>query len=192
MLLGGGSGPARFEAAGMHVNESGDRVLMALATARRGKAPLLIIAGGMIEDGDRVLLESETVRSWFLSETGITNRVIALPECGSTRDEAEQVGCISAEEEIGSLLLVTSASHMRRAAGVFRTRLPEITVHEVPCDFQTLVGRYGKLSVAVIPEPGGFAKVSAYVHEIVGWYYYRLRGWIDSRAAAQKTPSFRQ
>ncbi|MBG86447.1 MAG: hypothetical protein CMO80_06045 [Verrucomicrobiales bacterium] len=40
---------------------------------------------------------------------------------------------------------MTSAFHMRRAAGVFRSQ--ELNVTEVPCNFFTLVSRYGVATV---------------------------------------------
>lgn len=192
VLLGGGSVLGRYDSNLIELNESGDRVITALAVARRGKGRLLIIGGGAAEDGDRELLESENTKAWFLGETDITNRVEALPKCGNTRDEAMFVRKLAERETIHQILLVTSACHMRRAAAVFRTHLPGIQVHEVPCDFLTLAGRLGNHSVELVPTPGGFNKMSVYLHELVGWYYYRARGWIDSSAAAQKTPSFRQ
>jgi len=192
LLLGGGTGPAKEEVGGIYLNESGDRLLTAFALARRGKAPRLILGGGETTDGDRKFSESGHVLDWFLAETDVTNRVVALPICGNTRDEAVMLATMADKEEIRSLLLVTSAAHMRRAAAVVRTQNPEMAVHEVPCDFLTLAGRYGKPTVTVIPTPGGFEKCSVYLHEIFGWWYYRLRGWISAEAAAQKTPSFRQ
>jgi hypothetical protein len=29
-----------------------------------------------------------------------------------------------------------------------------------------------------LPGPGGFEGLAAYLHEIVGWWVYRWRGWL--------------
>lgn len=192
MLLGGGTEPAKFEVGQMRLNDAGDRVLMALAVARRGKAPVIYVGGDLRRRGPARLEEGKCARDWLREEGGVTNRVVALVECSNTRDEAQRIRSLAESEGLKSVALVTSAFHMRRAAAVFRTTNPDLAVHEVPCDFRTLAGRFGSPTVTLIPKPGGFTKMSVYLHEVVGWYYYRLRGWIDSAAAAQKTPSFRQ
>jgi len=35
----------------------------------------------------------------------------------------------------------------------------------------------------LVPRSAGFAKVEAWVHEVIGWWVYRWRGWISDAAA---------
>lgn len=193
VLLGGGKTPSRHEVQGMHLKSSGgDRVLMAHSLARRGKAPVLVIAGPSFEHDAIRRSEPEVTRNWFEREAGITNEIVINDNCFSTRDEATVVKRLAEERGWTQILLVTSAFHMRRTVATFETQMKGVTMHEVPCDFQTIVGRFGAHGIQFVPKPSGFSRFSLYFHETIGWYYYRLRGWIDSASVAEKTPSFKQ
>src|SRR5262245_40579165 len=49
VLLGGGVGLSRYEVAGLHLSEAGDRVIMALELMRLNKAPALVCGGGIVK-----------------------------------------------------------------------------------------------------------------------------------------------
>ena len=72
------------------------------------------------------------------------------------------------------ILLVTSAFHMRRAEGVFAAQGLEVI--PAPTDFQRLVG--------VSTLPGGTPTVSNLwrstyaLHELLGYWVYRYKGWL--------------
>jgi hypothetical protein len=36
-----------------------------------------------------------------------------------------------------------------------------------------------------VPRAGGFAKFGAWLHEQVGWWVYRKRGWVDPAKVAE-------
>lgn len=186
VLLGGSSWPSRYEAGQMHLNRAADRTLMALHLIQNRKGDVLVIGGGKKRDGDQIVVMSENTRDWFRQGNFFTNEVIALPPCVNTRDEAAATRDLATERNWRRVFLVTSASHMRRAAGVFRSHGVEIV--EIPCAFQTDVSLLGTDTWFVIPRVGKFVMLTDYLHEIIGWRYYRLRGWINAEAA-QKTPS---
>ena len=189
VLLGGGATASRYEVSQMHLTPSGDRVIMAYELMLEEKAPVMVVGGGGLKfKGDRFVL-SEITRDWLVQKKLKPEQVIALPHCNNTHDEALFVAAMARTNDWKRLLLVTSASHMKRAAATFRTQ--GLDIFEVPCNFHTLVGRYGGYSVAIIPKPAGFEKMGNYLHEKIGWFYYRMRGRI-SREAAQKSPSFNQ
>jgi len=190
VLLGGGSTASPHEASGMHLTETGDRVLMAYELMLARKAPRLLIGGGTLEEGDVQILLSESTLKWFANGKVAREKLIALPHSRNTFDEAVHTRNIAATNGWKRILLVTSAAHMRRAAATFRTQ--GLEVFEVPCNFQTLAGQYGNYAVTLAPRTDGFDKFSNFLHEELGWIYYRLRGRIDSAAAAQKTPFFKR
>lgn len=189
ILLGGGATASRYEPSKMHLTPSGDRVIMAYELMLEDKAPLMVVGGGTVSSEGANFFLSEVTRDWLTENKLKPEQVIALPHCRNTHDEALFVAEMAKTNEWKQLLLVTSATHMRRAAATFRTQ--GLDVFEVPCNFHTLVGRYGGYSVAIIPKPAGFEKMGNYLHEKIGWFYYRMRGRI-SREAAQKTPSFKK
>jgi len=189
VLLGGSSVPSRREAAGMHLNRKANRTLMALYLMREGKADTLVIGGGKKRHRGKVLPLSENARDWFQHGNFFTNEIVALPVCGNTRDEAIATKALVKEREWERVLLITSASHMTRAAAVFRSQGVEVT--EAPCAFQTGVSLMGMQRWFIIPRTAKFVAWDDYLHEVIGWYYYRLRGWITAEAA-QQAPELRE
>ena len=75
------------------------------------------------------------------------------------------------------IVLVTSASHMRRAEAVFsKTGLEVIPVGS---DFKGISSSQSDYRIYdIIPGTEGFACLGNYLHEQIGWLYYKLRGWL--------------
>jgi uncharacterized SAM-binding protein YcdF (DUF218 family) len=168
----------------MHLNQRADRTLMALHVMRNGKAETLVIGGGKKRHRGNLIKISENARDWFRQGNFFTNEIVALPVCGNTRDEAIATKALADEREWKRILLITSASHMTRAAAVFRSHGVEVV--EVPCSFQTGVSLMGMQRWFIIPRTAKFVTFDDYLHEVIGWYYYRLRGWISADAAARR------
>ena len=177
VLLGAGAHPARYEVAGMHLTSSGDRIVMALELSRLGKAPVLVIGGSVSKFPEGERLESETVRNWIVERQLVKGEVIALPGCADTHDEALHVARLSGERGWRQVLLVTSAGHMRRAHATFRTA----GVNAIPaaCNFMTSLSEAPSFEPPGVPQYGGLGKIDSWLHETIGWWEYRRRGWID-------------
>lgn len=178
VMLGGGSAPSRYEAQGVHLTPAGDRLVMAREVFRLGKAPVLLLGGNVNKlDGVRKF-ESEIVRdlikTWGIPEDAI----IPLGENQDTHDEALKVRALATERGWHRVLLVTSANHMRRASGVFRAQGLEVI--PVPCNFLTTVATAPPPPGISVPRHDGFVKISTWMHEEIGWWIYRQRGWIQA------------
>jgi len=65
----------------------------------------------------------------------------------------------------------------------FRTAGLEVT--PAPCNFLTSVSLGSSGSGVGIPSYGGFARISTWLHEQIGWWEYRRRGWITPKAATE-------
>jgi uncharacterized SAM-binding protein YcdF (DUF218 family) len=66
---------------------------------------------------------------------------------------------------------------MRRALATFRKE--GINVHPVACDFEGLPMTEGEISgFRIVPIVEDFKTLTLYMHEVVGWCYYKVRGWI--------------
>lgn len=177
VMLGGGSEPSRYEVGGMHLTYAADRLVMAMELARLRKAPRLILGGAGVELDGKARLESEVVRNWMTERAYVSVEVIALERCSNTHDEATQVAAMAKKNNWKSVLLVTSANHMRRAAATFRTEGVEVV--PAPCNFLTQVSLASSPFSLNVPGAGGFMKMSVWLHEQVGWVMYQRRGWID-------------
>lgn len=181
VLLGGGLEPAKFEASGLHFTKAGDRVIMALELMRLGKAPVLVLGGGGAEFDEQVFSEADRARDWLATWKlpAAPAQVLSLGLNGTTFDEATKVRTLAKDRGWKRILLVTSASHMRRAAAVMRTQT-KLEVVPAPCNFLTVLSTLPSTRGIAIPTYGGFEKISLWMHEIIGWEVYRRRGWIDS------------
>ena len=74
------------------------------------------------------------------------------------------------------ILLVTSAFHMRRAARLFAAQGLEVI--PAPTDYQRLVAPETAVLPAWAPEVGNLTRSTRALHELWGYWVYRLRGWL--------------
>lgn len=184
VLLGGFSAPSREEVGRLHFNQSADRAVTALELLRLGKAKTLVVGGSAVTVQGEPFVEADLFKGILKSWQGTAPEVISLGGCKHTRHEAEKVARVAQEQGWKRVLLVTSASHLRRATGVFRTTTG-LEVVPVPSAFLTSVSIITPDSLDLVPRSAGFGKLEAWLHEVVGWRVYRWRGWISDEAAAR-------
>jgi len=177
MVLGGGMEPSLKEPAGIHLHVGADRLFTALMLARMGKGKSLVIGGGIFkrDDGSEVS-EAEGVLQW-LREWDLTRvPVLSLGGCRDTHDEALKVAALVKERGWQRIALVTSAYHMRRTQAVFaKAGAP---VLPVPCNYQSAQMRGRPLHWISAPNATHLLHFETWMHEKIGWWVYRLRGWI--------------
>jgi len=176
VMLGGGAAPSRYEASGVHLTPAGDRLVMANALFQAKKAPVLLLGGNANKLDGVVRFEGIIVRD-LLATWGVpAEAIIPLGANEDTHDEALKVHALAAERGWHRVLLVTSANHMRRASAVFRAQGLEVI--PLPCNFLTTVATAPPPPGLTVPRYDGFVKVSIWLHEEIGWWTYRHRGWI--------------
>jgi uncharacterized SAM-binding protein YcdF (DUF218 family) len=176
VLLGGGAAPSRYEAEGVHLTPAGDRLIMANELFRLKKAPILLLGGNANKLDGVVRFEGEIVKN-LLATWGIPDdAILPLGANEDTHDEALKVGALAKLGGWHRILLVTSANHMRRASAVFRAQGLEVI--PVPCNFLTTVATAPPPPGVNVPRYDGFVKVAIWLHEEMGWWTYRRRGWI--------------
>jgi uncharacterized SAM-binding protein YcdF (DUF218 family) len=166
------SGRVRSNIEGDHpyLDEAGwNRALSAIELWRQIGGKLLFNGGPVAGDGysvaDRM---AELARA-----TGVPNSVIAVD--GRARNTHENL--LNTASKINRkqqrVWLVTSAMHLPRTMAV-ANRLG-VSATAVPCDFRgnTKLGWRGWL-----PNHNGSRDFERALHELLGMFYYRLRGWI--------------
>ena len=192
VMLGGGTEPSRYEVGTLHLNQAGDRVVMALELIRLGKAPVLVLGGAGAPIDGEVKVEADLLAR-FLAERALAAApatVVSLGLCSSTHDESVRVRKLAQERGWQRVLLVTSANHMRRASAVFQTT--GVAVVPAPCGFITEVSTSASPPGWHVPTWHGFGKISTWLHEQVGWWLYRCRGWIDPSKVAPRYEGLQQ
>ena len=134
------------------------------------------VEGRAEQDQARAEAEAERVRDLLTTWDVPPEALIALPLNEDTHDEALHTGTLAAERGWHRILLVTSATHMRRASAVFRAQGLEVIA--APCNFLTDVSTASPPPGIFVPRCEGFAKMATWLHEEVGWFMYRRRGWL--------------
>lgn len=119
VLLGGGVDPSTATRPWPDLGESSDRVWMAAKLWHARRAPLIVASGGY-DPRSHTQSEAEAMRD-LLVAFGIPARAIVLESTSrNTRQNATQTARLLDERGLRKILLVTSASHMKRALVHFR------------------------------------------------------------------------
>jgi len=156
--------------------ESSDRLLVAYRLYRAGKAPVVVCSGGNNPVGDYSHAQPEAVvMSQLLEEWGIPASAVEV-ENGSinTRENALLTMRLLQPRGITSIILVTSALHMPRAAATFRKAGFQVT--PAPADFHTGWGE-PMLLERWLPSARSVGESERALHEWLGMWVYRWRGW---------------
>ena len=156
--------------------------MVALELGRLGKSKTLVVSGSAMTIHGEAFVEADLFREILVARQLGGPEVISLGGCKNTRHEAEKISKLAQERGWKRVLLVTSATHMRRAAAVFRTTTG-LEIVPAPSAFLTSVSIVTTDSLDLIPRAGGFGKIENYMHEQIGWFVYRLRGWVSDEAA---------
>ena len=171
VLLGGAVRGDTHMGTRADLNSRADRLVHAVDLYRRGKAPVILLTGGAIT-GERP--EAEQMKDVLLV-MGVPARDMLLERVSrNTNDNAVYTAQMLRARDLRRVLLVTSAYHMRRALGVFRAQGVEAV--PAPTDYQRLVAR--SLLPGWLPGVGNLTSTSYALHEIVGYWVYRWRGWL--------------
>jgi uncharacterized SAM-binding protein YcdF (DUF218 family) len=158
------------------ITNTSDRLLAALRLYRAGKSPQVLVSGGNNPLMVKTLNQSEAdAMRDLLKEWGVQDSAILVENASiNTHENAlftfKQVSPLG----IHHIILVTSAIHMPRAAAAFRKAGFEVTA--VPSDFHT--GWDKPISVLRwLPASSALLNSSNALHEWLGLFVYRLRGW---------------
>lgn len=177
VMLGGTHNYSARTLLPMNFGESVDRVTTALELIRLGRARILVLGGSYYRYQGQRRPDSELLEVWIKAWGLPTGELIQLGMCASTHDEAERTVQIAQARHWRRLLLVTTACHLRRGEATFRKLGLEVV--PVGCDFQGLdsLDEPNRLW-RVVPEWTQLANLQLWIHEELGWWWYRLKGWV--------------
>ncbi|MBF0416017.1 MAG: YdcF family protein [Magnetococcales bacterium] len=120
VVLGGGIIPSQQKGNPPNLNQAGDRMWHAARLYHAGKAPILILSGGNFFP-PYLTSEAEAMRI-FMHDLGVPDNAMILEDRSrTTKENALYTLPMLQERHIHSVLLVTSAMHMRRALLLFNT-----------------------------------------------------------------------
>ena len=185
IVLGGGTEPAVYPRPSVEVNSAGDRVLYAAQLFREGKAPRVLLSGGEIAWLNGSVSTPAENMAAILTGIGVPEEALILDnQSKNTYENAVNSAEILAENELETVLLVTSAMHMPRAIALFEKQGVEVI--PVPVDFTVTEsvsvegsnGDFARKLIDILPQSGNLGLTTRAIKEYIGLLVYRLQGWL--------------
>lgn len=177
ILLLAASGMRVSDWSGNHLEELGphgaSRVLEALRIYRQVTDGVIVSSGGPPDVAPDATPDSVLMRDALVARGVQTERVILESESRNTHDQAVRVAAMLRGLRADRIVLVTSASHMKRALGAFRAQ----GVVAIPAAARNPLATMAPLQ-RIIPSQAGLSASSALAHELAGLTYYASRGWL--------------
>ena len=174
IVLGGGLDPAATEVSGRpEYNAAAERLLRGYELLREGRAHKVLISGGSLDPRPEAVVEAD-VLSRQLQAWGIpAERIVLEGKSRNTRENAVESERLVREHGWKTLLLVTSAAHMPRAAGCFAA--VGLRPDMLPVDVRTSATPLRRMSW--LPRAGNLGQSTDALRELVGRIVYERRGW---------------
>ena len=173
VVLGGAvTGESRFGQGG-DFNQAADRLWRAATLYQSQKAPLLALSGGTTLPGG---LPESQLMAQKLRALGIPDAVLMQEaESRTTRENAQYTQALLERQRVNHILLVTSASHMRRASAVFAAQGFIVTAVSTDHQIPLLVGPVP----GWLPTAERLSRSTRAIHEWVGYRVYSWLGYLE-------------
>lgn len=152
-----------------------DRIMQAVSMYKKGMIRKILISGGSGNLLFRDMIESELLKEYFVDIGIVSSDIIVETKSDNTYENSKYSKEILLREfNDGSFLLITSAIHMKRAKACFNKQNIEVDIF--PAD-QLVGGRRYQFSHMFIPETDSLAKWNIFLHEVLGYYIYKIMGY---------------
>lgn len=176
VILGGGTSGRGPTSPDIELSSSGNRLVYGLRLFRQGKAPRLLLSGGGLYPGES---EAEQMRE-LLGLFGLSGEALILEtRSRNTYENATETAKLACDRGLHRLLLVTSASHMPRAAALFRRQGGRCQLEIVPAPTGAIAPTQHVYGLSrFLPSVGALDNTTAALREHIGLLVYGLRGWL--------------
>ena len=166
------TGDSRFGQGG-DFNQAADRLWRAATLYQSQKAPLLVLSGGTTLPGGlpESQLMAQKLRALGIPDTALMQEA----ESRTTRENAQYTQALLERQRITHILLVTSASHMRRASAVFAAQGFIVTAVSTDHQSPLLVGPVP----GWLPTAERLSRSTRAIHEWVGYRVYSWLGYLE-------------
>lgn len=175
VVLGGGLQPATPPRRAVEVTDAGDRALEAARLWHEQRAPRVVTVGGSFDGAESQARQAAEL----LRLLGVPSAaILEMPGPLTTREEAIAVHGRLAPLGVRRILLVTSALHMRRAAGWFAVQGFEVI--PAPTDFVVTDGSQRSLAgeaLTLLPRVDSLSLTTRALHEWLGIVVAHASGW---------------
>ena len=181
VLLSGGTNPPAFPRQIVEINSAGDRVFYAAYLYHQGKAPFILATGGRLSwAANQESIPAEEM-STILQLLDVPEEAILLEgNSVNTMENAEFSRPILEEQNVKTILLVTSAMHMPRSVYLFEQQGFEVI--PAPTDYTLTQNDWENLThpswetllLGLVPDAGSLSETSNALKEYFGMIVYRL------------------
>jgi uncharacterized SAM-binding protein YcdF (DUF218 family) len=159
------------------LGDAGDRPVAAMDLFLSGRAGTLVMGGSHYEvDGVR-RPDAELLWGWMARWRLPTNGVVVLKPSRDTRDEVQQVAELARERGWRRVIVVSSGFHLRRGVAAMRHAGLE-EVHGVSAENTGRAYVDASDRWRMLPDAYRLILFRTWLHEELGWWYYRWNGWI--------------
>lgn len=192
VVLGGGTVTKSSPRQIVEVNGAGDRIFYAAQLYREGKAPKILLGGSYIRWRDGEVLSEDGISSPASEMKELMAGFLGIPETDliiqdrsvNTAEEAADDAVILKEQGLNKILLVTSATHMRRAVPLFKKQGLEVI--PAPTDYSFSDQEWQNmlnfdLATAytfILPSISNMSTLENALKEYIGYFVYHLKGWL--------------
>lgn len=187
VIIGGALHPDLPPRQNVEVGEAGDRIFHGANLYNAGHAPMIIASGGWVtlywDPGDYRSEAAEMKR--LLQQLGVPeNAILVEYQSQNTKENAEFTAAVASDHDVNTIILVTTARHMPRAAAVFEKEgfevIPAPTDYFVTGDPDITNGNLGKNLTLInsVPQAKFLDVTTKSMKEYIGLVYYWLRGWV--------------
>jgi uncharacterized SAM-binding protein YcdF (DUF218 family) len=153
--------------------EAADRILAGILFVQQGLGKTLLMSGGSGDLFDQRTSGARLLKVFALQLGLSDDQLLVEAHSRNTYENAMYTANMLRAHQLHHTLLITSASHMRRAVAVFHRQgiFPDI----YPVDYRAtdIVTPF-----SFIPSALGLQKVTAVLHELIGLLAYRVQGYI--------------
>jgi uncharacterized SAM-binding protein YcdF (DUF218 family) len=183
VVLGGGTESPESPRPLTEINGAGDRVLYAAWLYQQGKAPAILVSGGLLDWTPLRTTPAQDMET-LLEMMGIPSEAIWLqPKSRNTYEDALYSAQILKEKGIRRILLVTSAWHMPRSVELFQAQ--GLDVIPAPADFTVTDADWEELTgpdvrakiLGLLPSADSLGLTTRMFKEYLGMLVYDLRGY---------------
>lgn len=167
VVLGGGvnSKADEYSVSAISNTETFSRVRYAAYLAKKAPDLPIFVSGGTIDTKNS---EASLMKLALQNEFDVENDIYLEPDSKTTKENARYTARLLQQYKISKVVLVTSASHMRRASALFEQN--GINIIQAPTGFYSL-GYYKIPPLWFVPTSSAMATTSAVLHELIGYVY---------------------
>lgn len=192
VVLGGGTVTGSVPRPTVEVNGAGDRVLYAVKLYRDGAADRLLVGGsyiswlaGQAETENGISSPASEMAELMVDLLNVPDDALIVQDRSvNTYEEAVEDAKLLKEAGMDKIILVSSATHMRRAVPLFEKQGLEVI--PAPTDFSYSDQEWENLLrfdlqtayTFILPTVGNMETLQGALKEYLGYFVYHLRGWI--------------